>query len=76
MDASTPPQVATPLLQLRGIDKRFVQPMDLAGRIANLLGARNAPSVVHAVAGVALVTALMGRRRTGLMGGRRSGILR
>ncbi|BBY77665.1 transglycosylase [Mycolicibacterium parafortuitum] len=32
--------------------------------------------VVVAVAGVALVTALMGRRRTGLMGGRRSGILR
>jgi peptide/nickel transport system ATP-binding protein len=54
MDASSPSQVATPLLQLRGIDKRFVQPVDLAGRIANLLGARNAPSVVHAIAGVDL----------------------
>ena len=54
MDASTTPQVATPLLQLRGIHKRFVQPVDLAGKIANLLGAHNAPSVVHAVAGVDL----------------------
>ena len=54
MDAATTPQVATPLLQLRGIHKRFVQPVDLAGRIANLLGARNTPSVVHAVAGVDL----------------------
>ena len=43
-----------PILSLRGIDKRFVQPVDLAGRIANLLGARNRPSVVHAVAGVDL----------------------
>ncbi len=46
--------VAAPILSLRGIDKRFVQPVDLAGRIANLLGARNRPSVVHAVAGVDL----------------------
>ena len=32
--------------------------------------------VVVAAIGVALVSALMGRRRTGLMGGRRSGLLR
>ncbi|HYZ67824.1 MAG TPA: GlsB/YeaQ/YmgE family stress response membrane protein [Mycobacterium sp.] len=32
--------------------------------------------VVVAAIGVALVAALMGRRRTGLMGGRRSGLLR
>ena len=32
--------------------------------------------VVVAALGVALVSALMGRRRTGLMGGRRSGLLR
>ncbi|AFM17145.1 putative membrane protein [Mycolicibacterium chubuense NBB4] len=32
--------------------------------------------VVVAAAGVALVAALMGRRRSGLMGGRRSGMLR
>ncbi len=54
MDASTSTPVTAPLLQLRGIDKRFVQPVDLAGRIANLLGAGNTPSVVHAVAGVDL----------------------
>jgi uncharacterized membrane protein YeaQ/YmgE (transglycosylase-associated protein family) len=32
--------------------------------------------VVVAALGVALVSALMGRRRSGLMGGRRSGLLR
>lgn len=32
--------------------------------------------VIVAALGVALVAALMGRRRTGLMGGRRSGLLR
>ena len=32
--------------------------------------------LVVAVIGVALVSALMGRRRTGLMGGRRSGLMR
>ena len=32
--------------------------------------------LVVAVIGVALVAALMGRRRTGLMGGRRSGLMR
>ncbi len=51
----TPTMAATNiLLQLRGISKNFVQPVDLAGQIANLLGARNAPSVVQAVAGVDL----------------------
>jgi peptide/nickel transport system ATP-binding protein len=54
MHASTTSQVAPPLLQLRGIDKRIVQPVDQAGKIANLLGAQNSPSVVHAVAGVDL----------------------
>ncbi|MEO8654659.1 MAG: oligopeptide/dipeptide ABC transporter ATP-binding protein [Ramlibacter sp.] len=43
-----------PLLRLRGIEKRFVQPVDIAGRIANLLGADNRPAVVHAVDGVDL----------------------
>ena len=52
--AATVPPTATPLLQLRGIAKRFVQPVDLAGRIANLLGARNRAAVVHAVDGVDL----------------------
>jgi peptide/nickel transport system ATP-binding protein len=52
--ADIPARQSTPLLQLRGIEKRFVQPVDLAGRIANLLGADNQAAVVHAVAGVDL----------------------
>ncbi|MBX3652949.1 MAG: ATP-binding cassette domain-containing protein [Ramlibacter sp.] len=56
MDASanSTPSASVPLLQLRGISKRFVQPVDLAGRIANLLGARHAPAVVQAVSDVDL----------------------
>jgi peptide/nickel transport system ATP-binding protein len=54
MTAAASPPTAVPLLQLRGIEKRFVQSVDLAGRIANLLGANNQPAVVHAVAGVDL----------------------
>jgi peptide/nickel transport system ATP-binding protein len=50
----TPVRTGTPLLELKGISKRFVQHIDLAGRIANLLGARNRASVVHAVANVDL----------------------
>jgi peptide/nickel transport system ATP-binding protein len=45
---------AEPLLRLRGIEKRFVQSVDVAGRIANLLGAKNRPAIVHAVDGVDL----------------------
>ena len=51
---SSTPTSGTPLLQLRGISKRFVQPVDLAGRIANLLGAHNTPAVVQAVSEVDL----------------------
>ncbi len=43
-----------PILSLRGVELRFVQPVDLAGRIANLLGAGLKTQVVHAVAGVDL----------------------
>ena len=52
--AAIPDGDATPLLQLRAVEKCFAQPVDLAGRLANLLGANNQPSVVHAVAGVDL----------------------
>ncbi|MGE8570328.1 putative D,D-dipeptide transport ATP-binding protein DdpF [compost metagenome] len=45
---------ATPILSLRDVELRFVQPVDLAGRIANLLGAGLKTQVVHAVAGVDL----------------------
>jgi len=44
----------TPILALRDVELRFVQPVDLAGRIANLLGAGLKTQVVHAVAGVDL----------------------
>ncbi len=49
-----PGPAAPPLLSLRGIDKRFAQPQDLATRMAGWLGAAKPPSVVHAVAGVDL----------------------
>ncbi|MPS82148.1 MAG: ABC transporter ATP-binding protein [Achromobacter sp.] len=45
---------AAPILSLRDVELRFVQPVDLAGRIANLLGAGLKTQVVHAVAGVDL----------------------
>ncbi|MEP6998051.1 MAG: ABC transporter ATP-binding protein [Betaproteobacteria bacterium] len=38
-----------PLLELRRVSKRFVKPLDLPARIANLLGARLNAEVVHAV---------------------------
>lgn len=44
----------TPLLQLRGIEKRFTQKVDLAGKVANLFGAKNKDATVHAVDGVDL----------------------
>lgn len=40
---------ATPLVELRGVSKRFVRPLDLAARIANLAGAGMCEEVVHAV---------------------------
>ncbi|MGY6272607.1 ABC transporter ATP-binding protein [Achromobacter denitrificans] len=43
-----------PILSLRQVELRFVQTVDLAGRIANLLGAGLKTQVVHAVAGVDL----------------------
>jgi len=39
----------TPLLELKGVSKRFVKPLDLAARIANLAGAQIEEEVVHAV---------------------------
>jgi peptide/nickel transport system ATP-binding protein len=38
-----------PLLELEHVSKRFVQPLDLAGRIARALGADVSDEVVHAV---------------------------
>jgi peptide/nickel transport system ATP-binding protein len=48
------PKPAPPILTLKGVEMRFEQPVDLAGRIANLFGAGLRKTVVHAVAGVDL----------------------
>jgi peptide/nickel transport system ATP-binding protein len=45
---------ASPLVELRGVSKRFVKRLDLAGRIARKLGSRIAESTVHALDGVDL----------------------
>jgi peptide/nickel transport system ATP-binding protein len=49
---SAPP--GPPLLSLRGISKRFVQRVDLAGKVANVFGAGLRETVVQAVAEVDL----------------------
>jgi peptide/nickel transport system ATP-binding protein len=41
--------VTAPLVELSAVSKRFVQPLDLAARIANLAGASIREDVVHAV---------------------------
>ncbi|MEM5278044.1 ABC transporter ATP-binding protein [Cupriavidus taiwanensis] len=40
---------AAPILELRGVSKRFVKSLDAAARIANLFGAHAREEVVHAV---------------------------
>jgi peptide/nickel transport system ATP-binding protein len=49
--------MSTPLLALSGISKRFVRPLDLAEKIANLLGAKRREQVVHAVDDIDLAIA-------------------
>jgi peptide/nickel transport system ATP-binding protein len=46
-----------PLVELRGVSKRFVKSLDLAGRIARAAGAALHEEVVHAVDGVDLAVA-------------------
>jgi peptide/nickel transport system ATP-binding protein len=46
--------IAAPLLELRGVSKRFEKRLDLAGRIARKLGARVSESTVHALDGVSI----------------------
>jgi peptide/nickel transport system ATP-binding protein len=57
---------ASPLLELRGISKRFVKRLDLAGKIARRLGARVSESTVHALDRVSL--AVHEREVLGLVG--------
>jgi peptide/nickel transport system ATP-binding protein len=45
---------STPLLELQGVSKRFVKPLDTVDKISNLLGARQREEVVHAVDDVSL----------------------
>ncbi|OZI15940.1 peptide ABC transporter ATP-binding protein [Bordetella genomosp. 7] len=47
-------QAGVPVLSLRQVEQHFVQPVDLAGRIANLFGAGLKTLVVQAVGGVDL----------------------
>jgi peptide/nickel transport system ATP-binding protein len=62
---------ARDLLRVQAISKRFVKPVDLAGRLANYLGANNREIVVHAVDSVDLnvaegeVVALVGESGCG-----------
>jgi peptide/nickel transport system ATP-binding protein len=46
--------IEPPLLELIGVSKRFVRPLDTAAKIAAALGAKLRPEVVHAVDGVDL----------------------
>src|SRR5574339_685837 len=46
-----------PLVELRGVSKRFVKPLDVAARLANLAGARMREEVVRAVDRVDLAIA-------------------
>jgi len=43
-----------PIISLQDVSMRFITPVDTAGKIANLLGAKNKPQVVHAVNEVSL----------------------
>lgn len=55
-----------PLLALRDVSKRFVQPLDLAGKFGRVFGGAAGPQVVHAVGGVSLTIAP--REVVGLVG--------
>jgi peptide/nickel transport system ATP-binding protein len=58
--------VATPIVELEGVSKRFVRSLDLAGRLARALGADLREEVVHAVDDVSL--ALQPGEVVGLVG--------
>ncbi|TMG82359.1 MAG: ATP-binding cassette domain-containing protein, partial [Betaproteobacteria bacterium] len=49
IDEVGPTPRPVPLLELKRVSKRFVKPLDLAARIANLAGAEIREEIVHAV---------------------------
>ena len=49
--------MSEPLLELRGVAKRFVKPLDTAARIAGVLGMAPREEIVHAVDGVDVAVA-------------------
>jgi peptide/nickel transport system ATP-binding protein len=49
--------VSTPILSLSNISKRFTKPLDAAAKLANMVGATNRETIVHAVDGVDLAIA-------------------
>ena len=57
-EAVAPPrpaaQMAPPIIELRGVSRRFASSLDFAGRLAKRLGLRVREEVVHAVDGVDL----------------------
>ena len=52
--ARTPRDTGAPMMELRGISRRFEKKLDFAGRLARRLGADVREEVVHAVDGVDL----------------------
>ena len=58
--------VAAPMVELRGVSKRFVRRLDLAGKIARALGSKVGESTVHALDHVDL--AVHEREVVGLVG--------
>ena len=56
-DVDAGPADGPPLLELRGVSRRFVKPLDFAARLANLLGARRRDETVRAVDAVDLSVA-------------------
>src|SRR3712207_5784446 len=47
-------QAGPPIVELRGVSRRFSTPLDFAGRLAKRLGVKVREDVVHAVDGVDL----------------------
>ncbi|MBX5141270.1 ATP-binding cassette domain-containing protein [Rhizobium lentis] len=58
--------MSAPVLTLANVSKRFVKPLDVSEKIANLLGAHRKPQVVRAVDGVDLT--IMSGEVIGLVG--------